>query len=728
MLIPHHQLFSSVNNQSIPTNPTPNRRQRKPATIIAILKTTKRVLYKVKFHHIEGQYFNYKQTEIWASIRHSQVSSQNKPAPKTPLPTADLSITPPAILSNNDYLSSHVGRTGRIQPTTNANSRSKKATTIFKVISTTTDTSSNTTTFNCQTIYHPARFFKLNADQLKRCEEELAHRPSSPNEIFNSAPRHFRANFLNNGTNIHTPPTEPPTTQAQIETNEATATTWLNSLSNITPAKLFGPGMVTTVLKLPTLANAAYRKASTYIAEMMISPIPSIRDNGRLLYIIFPAMIFGPIKAYHRTAPTIKSRLDKFNHFHWQQLFQDITRRQVRDNPTPPNHHDASQNDTIRRQIAKAKGNGDFSRVIKLVKTGGSPPAHPNDTLISIKAKSPQAGDKTFPNRPESTTRPPLSPAHIPPTVKPHQISSKDLKKIIYKKASNTASPGPNGEQFRHVQIFTNADPKCLEALKLLVNDQLANRNIPNYLRELIIVTLGFGTSKPNGDTRPTGLPQTLDKITGTCATYIEKKNIKAHNESSTTPTENPYGKTQYGVNSPNGCLLAAKAIQSTLRADPNNAAAKFDAINAYNTTDRTQTKKGYCQTEVLQPNIPYYNFKNANKSTILVPNPNFPNNVAELDCTVGSRQGEVRGAHDYAIAKKLAVKILKQEFPNLTIVSIIDDLGVAGNHKELVYASIRWTELLEKYLGTSSNIPKNTFVCPNDISEDQLFHYGLPP
>ena len=146
------------------------------------------------------------------------------------------------------------------------------------------------------------------------------------------------------------------------------------------------------------------------------------------------------------------------------------------------------------------------------------------------------------------------------------------------------------------------------------------------------------------------------------------------------------------------------------------------------NTTDRTQTKKGYCQTEVLQPNIPYYNFKNANKSTILVPNPNFPNNVAELACTVGSRQGEVRGAHDYAIAKKIAVKILKQEFPNLTIVSIIDDLGVAGNHKELVYASIRWTELLKRYLGTSSNISKNTSVCPNDITIDQLVGYGLPP
>ena len=123
---------------------------------------------------------------------------------------------------------------------------------------------------------------------------------------------------------------------------------WPNTLTSLTPVELYGHGFVTTVLKLPLIAQSAYQKAATLIAEHMLSPIDCIRDSGRLLYLLFPAIIFGSIPPYHYTGPKIKKSLDLFNHFEWQILFQKYLDARSATQPTyppTPTHHQMTPSD-----------------------------------------------------------------------------------------------------------------------------------------------------------------------------------------------------------------------------------------------------------------------------------------------------------------------------------------------------------------------------------------------
>jgi hypothetical protein len=210
---------------------------------------------------------------------------------------------------------------------------------------------------------------------------------------------------------------------------------------------------------------------------------------------------------------------------------------------------------------------------------------------------------------------------------------------------------------------------ECLEAITI-VCQHIIRGTYTGQVREALISTRLVAVAKGDHDVRPVAIEEPLLKM----ATILARNSIKDD------VLRRLFEPLQLGAHSRAGTERAIHALQLRLeRAFEDGvadiAAAKVDAINAYNTIDRFKVASSLISNELLAKLWSLFELQYARPGPLLVYQDGAL--IAVLESRQGVRQGDPMSSLLFALTIQPLLEELASSFPSANFTAIQDDLTV---------------------------------------------------
>ena len=291
--------------------------------------------------------------------------------------------------------------------------------------------------------------------------------------------------------------------------------------------------------------------------------------------------------------------------------------------------------------------------------------------------------------------------------------------KMLCRRVNNGSAPGPSGWRGSVVATLVKSRG-CTEGLAFLV-ERLINGDLDPRLRPYFLGARLIGIPKPDNGVRPVAIGEVFYKLAAMYA-CLDLKN----------PLNLMLAAVgQYGE-SPGGCEKVAVTIQAlTTSSKTPTAVLSFDARNCFNEMDRKNIMQEVFKHDELSDIWPLVGWAYGVPSPLWVQDPSDGSLVERLNSEQGVRQGDVLGSKLICVALRPVLEELNKKFPNVRVLSIIDDVNLGGSPSEVVQAGLLFVELASK-IGYTVRFGKCKMLWFHDTplpadATDQLRNWGVP-
>ena len=271
---------------------------------------------------------------------------------------------------------------------------------------------------------------------------------------------------------------------------------------------------------------------------------------------------------------------------------------------------------------------------------------------------------------------------------------------------------GPCGTTFLHLRTLFSIDDSITQDLTAALNHINTNtlnpiaRNIMNASR-----CVPIPKDKPN-EIRPLAIGSVYLRLAQTAALTPLADQLREY-----------FTPLQYGIGLKSGAELMTHAIRSHLELNPNHVVVKCDARNAFNAFNRDRI---WCTVDKHFPSLSnLIRFSYGVPSELLYAEPQT--RPTTIQSTVGSRQGCVLGSLTYCLALHPALQTLATEFPDVLILSYVDDTHILGTPARAAQAYRRWAQLYSAWMEGELRDDKGASFSYKASAAD-VKAAGLPP
>ena len=484
------------------------------------------------------------------------------------------------------------------------------------------------------------------------------------------------------------------------------------------PTSFFQLGLTVAHVKVPRSAERHYRRAHAVVVEMAKENSP----NGWKMLQLVNAMLLTPkLPEGVSRVESITQRARLFLNGEFDRLLCNDSydewlhgadpvhslHKSPSHKPKPPqplsDERDQQANQAVhmltkRHSVKQASARlftkqstepalpGVLTRTLqKLHPQPGEPAPDPPYPSVASSSRPVQGGGDRQPPSPSllgERVRRPLRPGPAPPfTATP--ATARQYMDVARRRDPGTAG-GPCGTTFLHLRTLLKEHDTLTENLTEALN-LIATNRLNIIARRLVNASRCVPIPKDEpGEVRPIAVGSAYLRLAQAVALAPLSQSLNDY-----------FMPHQYGIGVKGGAELMIHAIRSHLELNPNHVAISCDARNAFNSVSRHAMWSTIDQHFPTLSHILRFSYGIPTQVIFAEPN-SLPTTI---DSTVGSRQGCVFGSLSYCLALHPLLLQLASEYPDLLIISYVDDLHILGDPTRVAQAFQRYSNLYSEIL-----------------------------
>ena len=248
------------------------------------------------------------------------------------------------------------------------------------------------------------------------------------------------------------------------------------------------------------------------------------------------------------------------------------------------------------------------------------------------------------------------------------------------------AAPGPSGWTEEILEALCD-DAECLKRMTHIIQDIRAN--VVHARARDALTSCRLIALHKNGKIRPIAITEAFLKVAASCAVDFVRDDVAEIFED----VQKGF-RTSFGVPE-----VLTRAIED---AENGKAVATLDATNAFNSISRNQIARELFGHTKLSPLWALFDLAYRQPSELIYRGKD--SRIRVIHSTEGARQGDVLGLLFFCLAIHPALRRAKENFPEVRIHAIVDDITLSAERTSQVAACARFIKDQFRAIGLKLN------------------------